>query len=158
MLKHKFLEILQTYSLKAYTATTLYRANLPENLIQERTSHRCLKALRQYERTLDSQLVEVYNIISSNTVQAAALSSVPCSEPKMETCNNDRVVLQKSNEMIIPVQQGGPSIAALLKGCNFSNCNVTFTGSSASTKESKCKQASSYQAAELMEGISLDSD
>ena len=53
--------------------------------------------------------------------------------------------------MIIPMQQGGFSIAALLKDCNFSNCNVTFTGSSVSTEESKCKQASSYQAAELME-------
>ena len=60
--------------------------------------------------------------------------------------------------MIIPMQQGGPSIAAPLMGCNFSNRNVTFTGSSVSTEESKCKQASSYQAAELMEGISLDSD
>ena len=54
------------------------------------------------------------------------------------------------------MQQGGPSTAALLKGCNFSNCNVIFTGSSVSTEESKCKQASSYQATELMEDISLE--
>ena len=95
------------------------------------------KASRQYERTLDSQLVEVSNIISSNKVQAAALNSVTCSEPKMEICKNDRVVSQKSNETIIPMQQGGHSITALLKGCNFCNCNVTFTGSSVSTEESK---------------------
>ena len=75
-------------------------------------------------------MVEVSNIISSNKVQATALSSVPCSEPKMEICKNDRVVSQKSNEMIIPMQQGGPSIATLLNDCNFSNCNATFTGSS----------------------------
>ena len=37
------------HSLRAYGATTLYRANLTEKLIQERTGHRCLKALRQYE-------------------------------------------------------------------------------------------------------------
>ena len=37
------------HSLRAYGATTLYRANLPEKLIQERTCHRCLKALRPYE-------------------------------------------------------------------------------------------------------------
>ena len=73
-------------------------------------------------------MVEVSSIISSNKVQAAVLSSVPCSEPKMEICKNDRVVSQKSNEMIIPMQQGGPSIATLLKGCNFSKCNATFTG------------------------------
>ena len=101
-------------------------------------------------------MVEVTNIISSNKVQAAALSYVPCSEPKMEICKNDRVVSQKSNEMILPMQQGGPSIATLLKGCNLSNCNVTFTGSGVSTEESKYKQASPYQSAELMEGISLE--
>ena len=74
----------------------------------------------------------------------------------MEICKNDRVVSQKFNGTIVPMQQGGSSIAALLKGCNFSNCNVTFIGSSVSTEESKCKQASSYQAADLMEGISLE--
>ena len=101
-------------------------------------------------------MVEVSNIISSNKVQAVALSSVPCSQPEMKICKNDRVVSHKSNEMILPMQQGGLSIVALLKGCNFSNCNITFTGSGVSTEESKCKQASSYLAAELMEGISLE--
>ena len=37
------------HSLRAYGATTLYRANLPEKLTQKRTGCRCLKALRQYE-------------------------------------------------------------------------------------------------------------
>ena len=61
---------------------------------------------------------------------------------------------QKSNETINPIQQGVPGIAALLKGCNFSNCDVTF--SSVSTEESKGKQASSsYQATELKEVISV---
>ena len=64
-------------------------------------------------------------------------------------------MLQKSNKMIIPMQQGGANIAALLKGCNFSNCNVSFTGDSISTEKNKCKQALSYQAAELTEDISL---
>ena len=52
------------------------------------------------------------------------------------------------------MQQGVPGIAALLKGCNFSNCNVTFTGSSICTEESKGKQALSYEA--MMEGISVE--
>ena len=80
-MKCKFLEIL--HSLKAYGATTLYCANLSEKLIQERSGHRCLNALRQYEQTSDSQLAEVSNIISSNKVQAPAVSSVPCNEPKI---------------------------------------------------------------------------
>ena len=101
--------------------------------------------------------MEVYNIISSNKVQAPAMSSVPCNESKMEIFKPDKVMPQNSNGTVIPMQQGVPGIAALLKGSNFSNHNVTFTGSSISTKESKGKQASSsYQATELMEGISLE--
>ena len=51
------------HSLRAYGATTLYRANLPEKRFQERIGHRCLKALRQCELTSDSQLVE-YSTLS----------------------------------------------------------------------------------------------
>ena len=95
------------HSLRAYGATTLYNANLPENLIQERTGHRRLKALRQYGRTSESQLVEVSNIISttSDEVQAPtissapALSSVPCNDPKMTICRHDTTVSQKSDEI-----------------------------------------------------------
>ena len=54
------------------------------------------------------------------------------------------------------MQQGVPGITAFLKGCNFSNCYVAFTGSSISTEESKAKQALSYEATELMEGISVE--
>ena len=68
---------------------TLYHANLSEKLIQERNSHQCLKALRQYEQTSDSQLVEVSNIIK---VQAPAVSSVAWNELKMEICKQDKEV------------------------------------------------------------------
>ena len=91
------------HSLREFGATTLYHANLSEKLIQERTGHRCLKALWQYEQTLDFQLVEVSNIISSNKVQAPAMSSVPCNDPKMEICKQDKVVSQKLNEIVIPM-------------------------------------------------------
>ena len=85
------------------------------------------------------------------------MSSVPCNELKMEICKHDKVVSHKSNEMVIPMQQDVCGIAALPKSCNFSNYNVTFTGSSISTKDCKGKQASSfYQATELMEGINLE--
>ena len=150
------------HSLRAYGATTLYNANLPEKLIQERTGHRSLRALRQYERTSESQLVEVSNIISSTsdkvqvpTISSApVLSSVPCNETKMTICRHDTAVSQKSDEMIIPMQQGVPNIGSVLKGCNFYNCVVNF--SSRSTDESYCNYALSYQAAELLEGINID--
>ena len=53
MQKLKIQECLKTtaYEHTVYGATTLYNANIPEKLIQERTGHRSIKALRQYERT-----------------------------------------------------------------------------------------------------------
>ena len=43
------------------------------------------------------------------------MSSVPCNESKMEICKQDKVVSQKSNEMIIPMQQGVPGNALILQ-------------------------------------------
>ena len=140
----------------------MYNANLPEKLIQERTGHQNLKALRQYECTSEPQLVEVSNIISSTSdkVQVSTISSAPvlssilCNEPKMTICRHDTAVSQKSDEMIIPMQQGVPNIGSVLKGCNFNNYVVNF--SNRSTDKSHCNYASSYQAAELLEGINID--
>ena len=39
------------HSLRATGATRLFEANVPEKLIQERTGHRSIDALRMYERT-----------------------------------------------------------------------------------------------------------
>ena len=69
-----------------HSVTTLYHANLPEKLIQERTSHRCFKHCGSMyghqilSWTSDSQLVEVSSITSSNKVQDSAISSVHCNE------------------------------------------------------------------------------
>ena len=43
------------HSLRATGATEMYRGNVPEKLIQERTGHRSLKSLRVYERSTDEQ-------------------------------------------------------------------------------------------------------
>ena len=40
------------HSLRATGASTLFQSNVPEKIIQERTGHRSLKALRLYERIL----------------------------------------------------------------------------------------------------------
>ena len=127
------------HSLRAFGATTLYRANLPEKLIQERTGHQCLKALRQYESTSDSQLLEVSNIISSTTdnFEAPGASSALCNVPKMNNVQrHGTAIAQKSDGISFPVQPAVPGIASFLKGCNFSNYNVTFTASTASTNKS----------------------
>ena len=54
------------HSLRATGASTLFHANIPEKIIQERTGHRSLVALRQYERTTDEQQVAVSEILAGN--------------------------------------------------------------------------------------------
>ena len=39
------------HSVRAYGASSMFQAGVPEKLIQQRTGHRTLEALRQYERT-----------------------------------------------------------------------------------------------------------
>lgn len=52
------------HSLRATGASALFEANVPEKLIQERTGHRSVKALRLYERTTDKQHEEVSMILA----------------------------------------------------------------------------------------------
>lgn len=51
------------HSLRATGASALFEANVPEKIIQERTGHRSLKALRLYERTTDEQHLGVSSIL-----------------------------------------------------------------------------------------------
>ena len=53
------------HSLRASGATEMFRAGVPEKIIQERTGHRSLKALRLYERTTANQHLSVANVLSS---------------------------------------------------------------------------------------------
>ena len=52
-------------SLRATGATEMYHGNVPEKLIQERTGHRSLKALRVHERSTDEQHKAVSTLLSS---------------------------------------------------------------------------------------------
>ena len=54
-------------SLWAYCATTLFNAGVAEKLIQQRIGHHSTEALRQYERTSQSQLVDVSYVMSHGT-------------------------------------------------------------------------------------------
>ena len=55
------------HSLRATGASELFHANVPEKMIQERTGHRSLVALRTYERTAHDQHQAVSSILSSAT-------------------------------------------------------------------------------------------
>ena len=49
------LQLSVNHSLRATAATVLFKANVPEKVIQERTGHRSLDALRKYERSTERQ-------------------------------------------------------------------------------------------------------
>ena len=57
------------HSLRATGASVLFQANVPEKIIQERTGHRSVKALRLYERTTGEQHRQVSHILSNQTQQ-----------------------------------------------------------------------------------------
>ena len=65
------------HSLRAYGATTLFQAQVPETLIQQRTGHGSLDALRQYKRTSAAQLLDVSNIISGTSDPSSSVSLAP---------------------------------------------------------------------------------
>ena len=55
------------HSLRATGATLLYDAGIPEGVIQKRTGHKSLDALRCYERTTIGQNLEVSNLLHQAT-------------------------------------------------------------------------------------------
>ena len=55
------------HSLSAYDATTLLQAGVYEKLTQQRTGHRCLETLWQYERISGSQLADFSNVILNHS-------------------------------------------------------------------------------------------
>ena len=55
------------HSLRATGATTLFDAGVPESLIQKRTGHRSLDALRMYERVTPQQEKAVSDVLASTT-------------------------------------------------------------------------------------------
>ena len=60
------------HSLRATSATQMYEMGVPEKIIQERTGHRSLEALRVYERTNTHQQETASNILSDLQVRTYA--------------------------------------------------------------------------------------
>ena len=57
------------HSLRATSVTKMFQAQVPEKIIQERTGHRSLAALRMYERTTEEQHKAASTILSSSFEQ-----------------------------------------------------------------------------------------
>ena len=103
------------HSLRAYGVTKLFKENVPEKLIMDRSGHRTVDGVRQYERVSDQQQFEVCRTLESkaNTQIAPYRTSQP------ETCSGISTMQQKTLQQC-PVHQ-----PAMFQGCTFSNyCTI----------------------------------
>ena len=78
MVKNMFAEVgisgKTNHRLRATGATDLYTANVPENMIQQRTGHRSLRFLCTYKRTTEEQELVASKILTSDKKIDYALS------------------------------------------------------------------------------------
>ena len=58
----------------------MFQANVPEKIIQERTGHRSVKALRLYERTTEKQHQDVSEVLSARS-KVCVTSTLPSFPP-----------------------------------------------------------------------------
>ena len=65
------------HSLEAYGVTELFHGNVPEKLMQQRTWHRSLVALRKYERVAEEQVMDVCHVLDGTKPQQDKLLAIP---------------------------------------------------------------------------------
>ena len=63
------------HSLRATGTTALFSAGIPECIIQKRTDHRCLDALRTYERVTPAQEQAVAQILVPVATMATIITT-----------------------------------------------------------------------------------
>ena len=102
------------HSLRATSATQMYDKGVPEKIIQERTGHRSLEALRMYERTNEHQHQAV-----------SAILSAPSSSSS--TSYNQYIEREKVNISHTVCQPHQPSNASNFTFQNLHNCTINIT-------------------------------
>ena len=123
------------HSLRAYGATTLFQAKVPEKLIQMRTGHKSLEALRSYKRTSETQLLDVSHVVCNTNTPGSTCNEVIPYDDTCQSFSGDLVEIRGckdnmegkfSNNPMVPLFNASntniPSI--VITGCNFTNCNV----------------------------------
>ena len=96
------------HSLRSFGVTEMFTSKLPEKVIQERSGHRSLDALRVYEKTDDRQLIDVSRVLSCSN------------QPNLIECS------QSTNNSVVVTQATQSSEQHIFHGCTFTNCNFTF--------------------------------
>ena len=125
------------HSLRVYDASTLFQAGCNEILIQQRTGHRSIDVLRQYEHTSHSKLLDVSNVMSGEK-----------STGKKEIVSS--TVTKKSSSVV----NTSPTI--VLSGCNFTGCSLNFTDGAVGQAKRDHVIGQKYVAHNALEGLDLD--
>ena len=103
------------HSLKAYGATKMFQAKVPEKLIQQRTGHKSLEALRCYEHTSLPQLVDVSNVMANDSIIMILLSTASS-------------VIQTYQSTTTCANTAGDTPSIMFKGCTFIGCAISMSG------------------------------
>ena len=108
--------------MRAYGATKLFQSHVPEKVIQQRTGHRSLDALRLYEQTTESQL--------SNCISNAStpLHTNSCS-PMSQVSKHESHISSTPTATATPTVVGNPTPpTVVINGCTFSGCAISMSG------------------------------
>ena len=84
------------HSLRATGASKMFAKGVPEMLVQGRTGHRSLEALRVHERPTTSQLKAVSSVLCSTTKEASFSAEVESIE-RNESVEDERIAAASSD-------------------------------------------------------------
>ncbi len=98
------------HSLRVAGATSLFTASVPERIIQGRTGHASIDALRKYERVSDQQELVVSKILSGevDSYKPDELTIAMC-EPEITSCK------------VSP-----PTAVSAASGSQYNNCTINY--------------------------------
>ena len=105
------------HSLRVAGTCALLDAGVPERIIQGRTGHRSLEALRMYERVTDKQEEKVSKILSGS-VDKFSVESEPVVPPKPPVYAVPPTLPSTVNHP--------PSVAQPIAGSHYYNCTVNM--------------------------------
>ena len=123
------------HSLRATGATSLYEKGVPEKIIQERTGHRSLEALRVYEHTNAEQHLAVSRMLSGRQTHYMTPYDHPTMYPTM---NLQQPQIHKVSHVSTSTSNQNlgsyPGIHfGVMNGCTFNINSPAVHGSSSST-------------------------
>ena len=116
------------HSPRAYGATELFRNNVPEKLVQQRTGHRLLEALRKYERTAEEQVMDVCCVLDGTEPQQDTVAIPQTPQMVLPELLQPGPMLQPLWPpcFIQPLLTPQPSLIPQLSGCTLNNCTINI--------------------------------